>query len=64
LKRQLGITPNNQYTEDRKYKVEEVRCVGCCGLAPAIVINEEVFGRLKEEDIEPTLKRIADKENA
>jgi len=64
LKRQLGITPNNQYAEDRKYKVEEVRCVGCCGLAPAIVVNEEVFGRLKEEDIEPTLKRIADKDNA
>jgi NADH-quinone oxidoreductase subunit E len=44
LKRKLGISPNSQYTEDRKYKVEEVRCVGCCGLAPAIVVNEEVLG--------------------
>ena len=64
LKRQLGIAPKNQYTEDRKYKVEEVRCVGCCGLAPAIVVNEEVHGRLKEENIEAALKRIANKDNA
>lgn len=64
LKRKLAITPKNQYTEDRQYKVEEVRCVGCCGLAPAIVVNDEVFGRLKEADIEPTLQRITEKENA
>ncbi len=64
LKRQLAIGQNNEYSEDRKYKVEEVRCVGCCGLAPAIVVNEEVFGRLKEEDLEPTLTRITEKENA
>lgn len=64
LKRQLGIAPNHQYTDDRKYKVEEVRCVGCCGLSPAIVVNEEVHGRLKEENIEAALKRITNKDNA
>jgi NADH-quinone oxidoreductase subunit E len=64
IKRQLGISQLSQYSEDRKYKVEEVRCVGCCGLAPAIVVNEEVHGRLKTEDIEATLERISDKENA
>ncbi|HBH22139.1 MAG TPA: NAD(P)H-dependent oxidoreductase subunit E [Cytophagales bacterium] len=58
LKKQLKISPKAQYTEDRKFKVEEVRCVGCCGLAPAMVINEEVYGRLKPEDIEPTLETI------
>jgi NADH-quinone oxidoreductase subunit E len=63
LKKQLKISPKGQYTEDRKYKVEEVRCVGCCGLAPAIVVNEEVFGRLKPEDIEPTLERIITEES-
>jgi NADH-quinone oxidoreductase subunit E len=64
IKKQLKIGPKAQYTEDRKFKVEEVRCVGCCGLAPAIVINEEVFGRLKPEDIEPTLEQITTEETA
>jgi NADH-quinone oxidoreductase subunit E len=64
LKRHLKISPKAQYSDDRKYKVEEVRCVGCCGLAPAIVVNEEVHGRLKEENIEAALKRIKIKDNA
>jgi NADH-quinone oxidoreductase subunit E len=64
LKKQLKINPRAQYSEDRKYKVEEVRCVGCCGLAPAIVVNEEVFGRLKPEDIEPILERLTIEETA
>jgi NADH:ubiquinone oxidoreductase subunit E len=59
-----AISPKAQYSDDRKYKVEEVRCVGCCGLAPAIVVNEEVHGRLKEENIEAALKRITIKDNA
>jgi len=41
----------NQTTEDGLFSLEVVRCVGCCGLAPVMVIDGETFGNLKKEDI-------------
>lgn len=34
-------------TEDRRFTLETVRCIGCCALAPAIRINQDTFGNLK-----------------
>jgi NADH:ubiquinone oxidoreductase subunit E len=34
-------------TDDRKFSVDVVRCIGACGLAPAILVNEDVYGRVK-----------------
>ncbi len=47
----LGIKTNEVYTEDRKFKIEEVRCIGCCGLAPVVNINEDIAGRLTPEQV-------------
>ncbi|SFQ94915.1 NADH-quinone oxidoreductase subunit NuoE [Desulfoscipio geothermicus] len=33
-------------TEDREYSLERVACVGCCTMAPVVVINEEVHGKI------------------
>jgi NADH-quinone oxidoreductase subunit E len=41
----------NQTTEDDEFSMESVRCVGCCGLAPVVMINEEVYGKLKNADL-------------
>ena len=38
-------------TEDLEYTLETVACIGCCGLAPTIVINETTYGRLTPKDI-------------
>jgi len=38
-------------TEDQKYTVETVACVGCCALAPVITINEEVHGDLTKQKV-------------
>jgi NADH-quinone oxidoreductase subunit E len=38
-------------TEDGKFTVEKVACLGCCSLAPVIMIDGEVFGRLKPSGI-------------
>lgn len=35
-----------QVTEDGLFSLESVRCIGACGLAPAIVINEDVYGKV------------------
>ena len=46
----LGIDVG-QTTEDRRYSIKSVRCLGCCGLAPVININDETFGRVKTSQL-------------
>lgn len=41
--RKLGVGLNT-VTEDGEFSVEAVRCIGCCGLAPVLTVNGEVFG--------------------
>lgn len=43
-------------TEDQKYTVETVACVGCCALAPVITINEEVHGNLTKTEVRKLLE--------
>lgn len=44
-----------EMTPDGKWIVTSCRCLGCCGLAPAITINGEVFGKLKVNDVDRIL---------
>ena len=50
LEKELGIGLNST-TPDGMFSIEAVRCLGCCGLAPVIVINGEVHGKLENKDI-------------
>ena len=50
LENALGIGVQGT-TEDGLFSLEAVRCVGCCGLAPVMVINGEVFGNLTKKDV-------------
>ena len=45
LEQELGVGVNT-VTPDGEFSTEAVRCLGCCGLAPVIVINGEVFGKV------------------
>lgn len=47
---ELGIKPG-EITEDRKFSIEATRCIGACGLAPVITVNEEVHGRLNADQL-------------
>jgi NADH-quinone oxidoreductase subunit E len=46
----LKIKPG-QVTPDGLFSIEEVRCVGCCGLAPVMTINQETYGKMTKEQI-------------
>lgn len=46
----LGIGLN-QVTDDGRFSIEAVRCVGCCGLAPVIVIGEKVYGKVTKKEL-------------
>lgn len=45
VERQLGVEAGDT-TADLEYSVETVACLGCCALAPTIVVNDEVHGRM------------------
>ena len=55
----LGVDVG-QMTSDGKWIVTSCRCLGCCGLAPAITINGEVYGKLKVEDVDRILDSFVD----
>jgi NADH-quinone oxidoreductase subunit E len=55
----LGIGVN-QVTEDGKFSIEAVRCVGCCGLAPVVVIGGKVFGKLTKKKLPEVLSNFKD----
>jgi NADH-quinone oxidoreductase subunit E len=50
LREYLGIQ-ENQTTGDGLFTLERVACIGCCSLAPAVMINEQVFGSLTSDRI-------------
>ena len=50
LREDLGIL-EHQTTNDGLFTLERVACIGCCSLAPAVMINEQVFGSLTPDRI-------------
>jgi NADH-quinone oxidoreductase subunit E len=60
IERLLGL-PVNGITEDGDFSLEAVRCIGCCGLAPVLTINGEVFGKLGKGDLPAVLAKFKGK---
>ncbi|MFN3660260.1 MAG: NAD(P)H-dependent oxidoreductase subunit E, partial [Brevinematales bacterium] len=50
LEVQLGIGVNGT-TDDGQFSLQAVRCLGCCGLAPVLTVDGEVYGRLTKDQI-------------
>ncbi len=59
LSEMLGIGAD-ECTEDGKFSLTACRCIGACGLAPVLTVNEEVYGRLTVKDIPDILAKYQD----
>jgi NADH-quinone oxidoreductase subunit E len=57
----LNIEPG-QTSKDGLFHLQIVRCLGCCGLAPVIMIDGKVYGKVKKEDIVEILSQYTNKE--
>ena len=57
LKKELDID-GGECTADGKFSLDACRCVGACGLAPVLMINDEVFGRLTADEVPEILKKF------
>lgn len=49
-----------QTTEDLKFTLDATRCIGCCGLAPVMTVNGEVYGRLTPDEVDGILAKYND----
>lgn len=60
FKEKLGIE-EGETSEDGKFSLESVRCIGACGLAPAIVINKEVYGKVDVKKVDELIEEYSKK---
>lgn len=56
-RRQLGLKDGQITSEDGLFSVEPVRCIGCCGLAPVLSVNGEVYGKVTTAQIQGILDK-------
>jgi len=56
--RELGIELGGT-TDDKQFTVESVACLGCCSLAPVIMINSETHGRLTADTARSVIREFA-----
>ena len=61
VQEELGIG-DNQTTEDGLFSLSLVSCLGCCSLAPVMMINEDTYGSLTPDKVKAILRDIRAKE--
>ena len=61
LQDELGISVD-ETTDDGKFSLQSVACLGCCSLAPAVVVNDETHGKLTTDKIRKIIKAYIKKD--
>lgn len=64
LQKRLGLTASKRTTSDMLFTLEIVSCLGACGLAPVVVVDEEVYGQVTPEKAVALVEAIVKQEQA
>ncbi len=56
LKSEIGISPN-ETTEDGRFDLERVACLGCCALAPVVMIDDVIYSNMSVIKLKDTLNQ-------
>jgi NADH-quinone oxidoreductase subunit E len=56
FERELGLK-TGETSEDREFSLDAVRCVGCCGLAPVVMVGEDVHGKITQTKVAGVIKK-------
>ncbi len=62
LERDLGVKAG-ETTADLNFSLDEVHCLGCCGLAPVVTVNEDLYGKLNLTKLPRIMKKYLPKES-
>ena len=63
LMKELGLSNKKHTTDDMLFTVETVSCLGACGLAPTLTVNDEVHPKMSPEKVIKLLKELRGEEN-
>ena len=58
VENKLGIK-SGECTEDGLFSLDSTRCVGACGLAPVMLVNDEVYGKMTPEQVDKIIDKYA-----
>jgi len=56
FKAELNVE-NNQMTEDKIFTLKDIRCVGACGLAPVVLVDDKVYGHVTVEQVKEIIEK-------
>jgi NADH-quinone oxidoreductase subunit E len=62
LRSELGVTDKEKTTADKLFTVETVSCLGACGLAPVLTVNDKVYPAMTPEKVELLLEELKKEE--
>ena len=62
LEQELGLSATKKTSDDMIFTLETVACLGACGLAPVVVVNDEIYGAMTKEKTADLLKKIREEE--
>ncbi|AZR74921.1 NADH dehydrogenase [Anoxybacter fermentans] len=63
IRKKVGLKGDRKTTDDLNFTVETVSCLGACGLAPVVTINDKVYGQMTPEAIELILDQLMKEED-
>src|SRR3972149_142348 len=55
---ELDIPPGEDTSDDLRFTVEKVNCVGACGIAPVVILNKDVHGKMTLDKLMKDMKRL------
>lgn len=64
IRQELGLRDGKKTTDDHRFTVEIVSCIGACALAPAVVIDDVVYGQMTPEKVREVIAQIEAADNA
>lgn len=62
IQRDLGLSSEGETTEDLRFTLEVVRCVGACSLAPVVIVNNKVYSEMTVDSISKLIKKLIKEE--
>lgn len=63
LRKELGLSKGEQTTEDMLFTVETVSCLGACGLAPVLTVNDEVYPAMTPDKVTELIEKLRGESN-
>lgn len=58
IRKKTGLKDGQKTTKDMRFTLETVSCLGACGLAPAVVINDKIYGHMTPEKVNTAIDEL------